>query len=310
MPVPQNPDPPWPTSSALLSRTGSSSSTSSSQQLLGSQLASSGQDQSIDPLFDFESLLPSSNCSTVSPSPSLACPGYSTQHSDSPESQVLFDFNSFDWDSLSHDPPLVIADNPSQTTTPLVKDSVSFDLDPIFQQLGEMSDTLLLPPSTAGLEDSSWVQQSAKAFTTTTVASPSTNTLDKPSAAVPPPLHRHEYPPIAAKPSSVTLPTSSGPSSSVPAAASTNTKKRTRLESNSAPSSNDSALDSEEERILERRRRNTLAARRFRQRKQDRVLDLERRLAEVTKERDELRLQVAKWEGEVMALRKLVEMRD
>lgn len=292
-----------------MSRTGSSSSTSTQQQLPNSQLASSGQDQTIDPLFDFETFLPSSNCSTVSPSPSLACPGYSTQHSDSPDSQVLFDFASFDWDSLSRDP--LIADNPSQTTTPLFENSVSFDLDPTFQQLGEMSDTLLLPPSTAALEDSSWVQQSTKAYTTTTVVSPSTNALDKPSAAAaPPPSNRHGYPPIAAKPSSVTLPSSSGHSSSVPVTASTDTKKRTRLESNSAPSGNDSALDSEEERILERRRRNTLAARRFRQRKQDRVLDLERRLAEVTKERDELKLQVAKWEGEVMALRKLVEMRD
>ncbi|KAL1968418.1 hypothetical protein VTN77DRAFT_1947 [Rasamsonia byssochlamydoides] len=83
----------------------------------------------------------------------------------------------------------------------------------------------------------------------------------------------------------------------------------TAIDSGHGSSSTHSAQDSEEERILEKRRRNTLAARRFRKRKQDHIADLEARLAAVTKERDELRLQVAKWEGEVMALRKLLERR-
>jgi len=70
-----------------------------------------------------------------------------------------------------------------------------------------------------------------------------------------------------------------------------------------------SVEDSEEERKLEKRRRNTMAARRFRQRKQDHVVDLQEKLADVTRERDELRLKLAKWEGEVMALRKLLSDR-
>lgn len=86
--------------------------------------------------------------------------------------------------------------------------------------------------------------------------------------------------------------------------------KRSRAESAAADSSNNSAQDSEEERAVEKRRRNTMAARRFRKRKQDHVSDLESKLAKVTEERDELRLQIAKWEGEVMALRKLMERKD
>jgi hypothetical protein len=52
-----------------------------------------------------------------------------------------------------------------------------------------------------------------------------------------------------------------------------------------------------------------MAARRFRKRKQDHVSELEDKLANVTRERDDLRLQLAKWEGEVMALRKLLSER-
>lgn len=91
-------------------------------------------------------------------------------------------------------------------------------------------------------------------------------------------------------------------------------KKRPRAASSVAESgtvsnsnSNHSAEDSQDESVLEKRRRNTMAARRFRKRKQDHVSDLESQLAKVAKERDDLRLQVAKWEGEAMALRQLLE---
>ncbi|PYH76855.1 hypothetical protein BO82DRAFT_358719 [Aspergillus uvarum CBS 121591] len=67
-----------------------------------------------------------------------------------------------------------------------------------------------------------------------------------------------------------------------------------------------SSQDSEEERIQEKRRRNKMASRKLRQRQVEHVSDLESRLGQVTRERDDLRLQVAKWEAEVMVLRKLV----
>ena len=55
-----------------------------------------------------------------------------------------------------------------------------------------------------------------------------------------------------------------------------------------------------------RRQRNTEAARRYRQRKVDRVNELEEALSTVFKERDELKLKLARAEAEAELLRKLV----
>ncbi|KAL1957435.1 hypothetical protein VTO42DRAFT_6003 [Malbranchea cinnamomea] len=65
-----------------------------------------------------------------------------------------------------------------------------------------------------------------------------------------------------------------------------------------------------EEIAAEKRRRNTLAARRFRQKQQDRIAQLEQALKEVTKERDDLKMQVARWEGEAVALRAMLAERS
>ncbi|OAX77375.1 hypothetical protein ACJ72_08329 [Emergomyces africanus] len=61
------------------------------------------------------------------------------------------------------------------------------------------------------------------------------------------------------------------------------------------------------DRVADKRRRNTLAARRFRQKQHDRVAELERALESVCKERDELKMQAARWEGEVVALRGMLQ---
>ncbi|KAK5746770.1 hypothetical protein LTS12_022620 [Elasticomyces elasticus] len=55
-----------------------------------------------------------------------------------------------------------------------------------------------------------------------------------------------------------------------------------------------------------KRQRNTQAARRYRQQKVDRVAELEEALALVTKEKDELKLKLAKAETEASVLRGLV----
>ncbi|PYI28958.1 hypothetical protein BP00DRAFT_448900 [Aspergillus indologenus CBS 114.80] len=57
---------------------------------------------------------------------------------------------------------------------------------------------------------------------------------------------------------------------------------------------------------VSKRQLNTLAARRYRQRKLDRVNELEAELAAVKRERDELRMRVSKLEGETEALRGMV----
>ncbi|CAI7660019.1 unnamed protein product [Penicillium manginii] len=70
-----------------------------------------------------------------------------------------------------------------------------------------------------------------------------------------------------------------------------------------------SSQDSDEEKVAERRRKNKLAARKLRQKKLDQVSELEAQLEEVRRERDTLRLRAAKSEGELMALRQMIDQR-
>ena len=56
-----------------------------------------------------------------------------------------------------------------------------------------------------------------------------------------------------------------------------------------------------------KRQLNTLAARRYRQRRVDRMNELEAELEKVKRERDELKMRVSKLEGETEALRALLK---
>lgn len=58
--------------------------------------------------------------------------------------------------------------------------------------------------------------------------------------------------------------------------------------------------------IHERRRRNNIAARKYRQKKFDRIDELEKALADMTKERDELKLKCVQQEAEMMVFRKVI----
>lgn len=60
---------------------------------------------------------------------------------------------------------------------------------------------------------------------------------------------------------------------------------------------------------VEKRRLNTLAARRCRQRRVDRMQKLEDELEDIRRERDELRLRVSKLEGETDALKGLLSQK-
>ncbi|KAF2275650.1 uncharacterized protein EI97DRAFT_347248, partial [Westerdykella ornata] len=57
---------------------------------------------------------------------------------------------------------------------------------------------------------------------------------------------------------------------------------------------------------IEKRRQNTLAARRYRQKRVDQMASLERALKETQTERDDLKVRVARLEGEVETLRQLL----
>jgi hypothetical protein len=66
------------------------------------------------------------------------------------------------------------------------------------------------------------------------------------------------------------------------------------------------ADDQDQDDASTKRRRNTLAARRYRQRRLDRLSELEAALADMTAERDDLRVRLARREAEVGALREVL----
>ncbi|KAF2191591.1 hypothetical protein K469DRAFT_542234, partial [Zopfia rhizophila CBS 207.26] len=58
--------------------------------------------------------------------------------------------------------------------------------------------------------------------------------------------------------------------------------------------------------VARKRVRNTLAARKYRQKRVDRITELEQALEDVTRQRDELRLQLARQEAETKVLREMM----
>jgi hypothetical protein len=263
---------------------------------------------------------------------------------DSPE-QLLpldFDFQHFyTCDPTSADVSILVsASSGHSSVAPVVEDDLSFDLDQFITSqpgvpeidvsavvggaaLELFEENMLQPPPrppTAGflgqsaspLNDMSLIAVDMDRFTSSSTASSVVYDMaNARSSGLMRTLaleHSHDHQSLAPKqaPSSSCSPTLHMPS--------LQSKKRPRAASSVAESgtvsnsnSNHSAEDSQDESVLEKRRRNTMAARRFRKRKQDHVSDLESQLAKVAKERDDLRLQVAKWEGEAMALRQLLE---
>ncbi|KAL5050622.1 hypothetical protein BDW71DRAFT_194382 [Aspergillus fruticulosus] len=73
------------------------------------------------------------------------------------------------------------------------------------------------------------------------------------------------------------------------------------------PSRESSPKEKEHPSRIIKRQLNTMAARRYRQRKLDKVAQLEEELAAVKRERDELKMRVSKLEGETEVLRSMVK---
>ena len=59
-----------------------------------------------------------------------------------------------------------------------------------------------------------------------------------------------------------------------------------------------------------KRQRNTLAARKYRQKRLDRIKELEDALQDVTRERDELRLRLARQEAETTTLKEVMRLKS
>lgn len=99
--------------------------------------------------------------------------------------------------------------------------------------------------------------------------------------------------------------TNKSPSSSIPG---TSTFSLHPSPSSSSGSSRKrkSSPEDEESAVTLKRQRNTLAARKYRQKRLDRISELEEALAAMTNERDDMRLQLARREAEVDALREML----
>lgn len=70
-----------------------------------------------------------------------------------------------------------------------------------------------------------------------------------------------------------------------------------------------SKRDAEDPDVVVKRQRNTIAARKYRQKRLDRIQELEDALKAMTDERDDLRLRLARQEAETAALREMMQMK-
>ncbi|KAF5581976.1 GAF domain-containing protein [Fusarium pseudocircinatum] len=114
-----------------------------------------------------------------------------------------------------------------------------------------------------------------------------------------------EQPSTSSTPHPPATTTNKSPSSSIPG---TSTFSLHPSPSSSSGSSRKrkSSPEDEESAITLKRQRNTLAARKYRQKRLDRISELEEALAAMTNERDDMRLQLARREAEVDALREMM----
>ncbi|PSR80406.1 hypothetical protein BD289DRAFT_338302, partial [Coniella lustricola] len=62
--------------------------------------------------------------------------------------------------------------------------------------------------------------------------------------------------------------------------------------------------------VVLKRQRNTIAARKYRQKRLDRIKELEDALEDMTQERDDLRLKLARQEAETAALKEMMQMKN
>jgi hypothetical protein len=86
--------------------------------------------------------------------------------------------------------------------------------------------------------------------------------------------------------------------------------KRSAAAASSAATPYLPADDDADPEVIDRRHRNNLAAKRYRQKKIDRIQELEEEVSEVKQERDDLKIRLARQEAEVAALREMLNMRN
>ena len=81
----------------------------------------------------------------------------------------------------------------------------------------------------------------------------------------------------------------------------------TQTSSSSSPKRPYQDRDADEDRLL-KRQRNNVAARKYRQKKVDRIKELEEEVDDIKRERDDLRIRLARQEAETAALREMLRL--
>jgi len=133
-------------------------------------------------------------------------------------------------------------------------------------------------------------------------------TLQPPPQSIQPSVRHTPYP--KTKPASVPS-TGQSPSSTKPNPLSASSSTKTSPPAGTAsvaPTASSSSTDDLDDTTL-RRQRNTIAARKYRQKRTDRISELEDALAAMTKDRDTLRLQLGRRDAEVGVLREMLAAR-
>ncbi|KAL3465066.1 hypothetical protein BJX64DRAFT_253708 [Aspergillus heterothallicus] len=124
----------------------------------------------------------------------------------------------------------------------------------------------------------------------------------------PSPTHHHNQTPHNPQPSiQPATSTSVAAVPIMPSATTTSTMQMQMQTQTPSPTSRDSSSPKENPSRISKRQLNTMAARRYRQRRLDRMTQLEEELEAVKRERDELRMRVSKLEGETDALRSMLK---
>ncbi len=137
---------------------------------------------------------------------------------------------------------------------------------------------------------------------------PSTGLLQSPSPTPPSPIGSALFPGLRLPPQQ--QPKSSKPGRR-PVGASLSHTAHGRIAKTLAASASAAEHYSPEDdpEIVSRRHRNNLAAKRYRQKKVDRIQELEDEVKEVKQERDDLRIRLARQEAEIAGLREMLKMK-
>lgn len=122
----------------------------------------------------------------------------------------------------------------------------------------------------------------------------------------PPPYH-HSNPTFSYSQPTTSQSTTSQPIPSPPSTSSTSSLKGTGVTKNAGIRKKRPIEDDD---TAIKRQRNTMAARKYRQKRLDRISELEEALADMTRERDEFRIKLARQEAETEALKMMMKMRS